>query len=155
MAKTIPLSNGGEVTVDDADYGYLSQFSWRKKPSDGGKTFHAVRDVAVGNSRLTVRMHRLITEADADDRVEFRNGDGLDCRRRNLMKRRLTPWVGRPDTSGYRGVSQMSTNHYRAEIAFAGRIHVIGDEFSDGLMAAHAYDRVAKSLYGKQARTNF
>jgi len=153
--KNIVLKNGGVVTVEDADFEFLNQFNWRKKASDGSENFHAVRDVKIGDHRITVRMHRLITEADADDRVEFVNQDGLDCRHRNLRKRRLTPWVGRPHTSGYRGVTQLNTNRYRAEIEFSSRMFVIGEEFETNLLAAKAYDVHARTLYGKQARTNF
>lgn len=153
--RNIPLVNGGHAIVDDTDFLFLSQFDWRWKDSDGSGNRHVVRNTRIGPKKVTIRMHRLITEADPDDRVLFANQNGLDCRRRNLIKRRLTPWTGRPLSSGYRGVVQLSTNHYRAEITYSGRTHVIGVEFPDGISAAMAYDEVARKLYGKQARTNF
>lgn len=154
MTAMIQLSNGGVVLVDDEDFEFLNQFSWRKKKSDGSKgIYHAVRDVEIGDKKLTVRMHRLVTEADKDQGVFHINGNGLDNRRRNLQLRTFRPWTGRP--AGFRGVHQMSTNSWRAEIEFAGRVHVIGENFDNASVAARAYDRAAIRLFGEHALTNF
>jgi len=152
--KYIPLSNGEVTLVDDQDYPYLSQFSWRSKRSDGSKQlYHAVRDVTVGAKKLTIRMHRLITEADQDQMVLHINEDGLDNRRRNLQLRTVNPWTGR--LSGFRGVHQIGFRRWRAEIAYAGRMHLIGDSFSDPREAAIAYDEVAAKMFGSMALTNY
>lgn len=152
--KQIPLSNGEVTLVDDQDYAYLNQFSWRSKRSDGSKQlYHAVRDVAVGDKKLTIRMHRLITEADQDQMVLHINGDGLDNRRRNLQLRTVNPWTGR--LSGFRGVHQVGFHRWRAEISYAGRVHLIGDAFVDPRMAAVAYDEVAARMFGSMALTNY
>lgn len=157
--REIKLTNGGTAMVDDQDFEHLSQFQWRKKKSDGSKghgIFHAVRDVRLsGGRKLTIRMHRLVTEADQDQGVFHLNQNGLDNRRRNLQLRTFKPWTGRPNESGFRGVHQSATNRWQAEIEFAGRNHLIGENYLDAAAAARAYDRIARRLYGKNAVTNF
>lgn len=154
--KLIKLSQGETSLVDDADYEFLSQFNWRPKLSDGtASNYHAVRDVVVGSKKLTVRMHRLITEAEHDQIVFHINGDTLDNRRRNLQCYRSNPWTGRASKSGFKGVKQVAPSLWRAEISIGGHLHLLGDEFNDPENAAIAYDEAARAYYGKQAVTNF
>lgn len=156
--KKINLINGGDIIVDNKDYKFLSQFEWSRKKSHGKKNtneFHAVRNVRVGNKSLTIRMHRLISEAQPDDRVLFLNGDGLDCRRSNLKRMKMKPWTGRADNSGYHGVKQLASNRWSSEIEVAGKKYIISDEFDDAKKAAISYDITAKRIYGNNATTNF
>lgn len=152
--KKIPLTNGGSVSVDAADYDYLSEFTWRKKKSHGGTQHHAVRDVRVGDKKITIRMHRLITEADSEDLVFHVNGNGLDNRRANLQARQIRPWTGRADNSAFRGVSQRTNDSFYADITFAGNEYSLGI-FGSPEDAAREYDDAARRLYGSSARTNF
>lgn len=152
--KKIPLTNGGFVKVDDDDFDYLSEFKWRGKYSDGGKQRHAVRDVTLGDKKVTVRMHRLLTEATRDDIVHHVNDDGLDNRKRNLQSRPIRPWTGRADTAALRGVTDVARDCYKASIDFTGAEYIIG-EFGTPEDAARAYDQAARNLYGSNARTNF
>ena len=112
--KKIPLSNGGSVLVDNVDYDYLSEFAWRKKKSHGGTQYHAVRDVTIGDKKITIRMHRLITEAESKDIVFHVNDNGLDNRRGNLQARQIRPWTGRANNSAFRGVSQTTNFTFEA-----------------------------------------
>jgi hypothetical protein len=152
--KKIPLTNGGSVSVDDDDYKYLSEFSWRGKKSDGGKQRHAVRDVSLGNTKITVRMHRLIAEAGTEDIVHHVNGNGLDNRKRNLQSRLIRPWTTRAETAAFRGVQNLGVNMFQAEIKFVGAQYTLGT-YESPTEAAHAYDNAARDLYGSSARTNF
>lgn len=151
--KKIPLSNGGSTIVDDRDYDFLQQFSWRKKKSFGSSKYHAVRDVILGGLKVTIRMHRLIAEAKTDETVFHINGDGLDNRRRNLQNRQVKPWTGRADESGFLGVHRIQGG-YEASIKFTGKRYSLGlfDKAED---AARHYDYTAFQLYGNNARTNF
>lgn len=152
--KKINLTNMRDVVlVDDADYDFLSQFSWYGKAEYGG--LHAVRSVTLtGIGAITVRMHRLITEADKDQIVKHINGNTLDNRRANLQLRTLNPWSGRPEAAGYRGVNQIGASQWNAEIEFAGQKYNLGS-FDDPKEAAHIYDNAATKLFGKNAIRNF
>ena len=155
LMKEIALTNSPLVAlVDDKDYPFLSQFLWRAKLSDGSSNlYHAARDVVIGQKKLTVRMHRLITEADDDQMVFHINGNTMDNRRRNLQLRTVNPWTGR--AAGFRGVHQIAYRQWRAEISFAGRRHTIGESYASPTDAAVAYDRVAVRMFGGAAITNF
>ena len=155
MSKIIQLTNSNlTAIVDDKDYPFLSQFKWYAKLSEGSRNrWHAARCVDIGGKAVTIRMHRLITEADDDQMVYHINGDRLDNRRSNLQSRTINPWTGR--ASGFRGVHQVAFGTWRAEISFAGRKHLIGAAYADPVEAAHAYDDAARRLFGTSALTNF
>ena len=156
--KRIQLTNSSlNVLVDDKDYDFLNQFQWYAKKTDTSsekEMVHAARNVTIGSKSITIRMHRLVTEADSDQRVFHINGDTLDNRRSNLQIRTLNPYTGRPDNAGFIGVHQRSTNTWTAEITCAGRTYQIG-EFMDASQAAREYDTAAKKLYGSNATLNF
>lgn len=153
--REIVLEDGYITYVDDADYKYLSQFAWKSKRSDGTKAnLHAVREVRIGQHRLTIRMHRVIAEPRSDQRIIHIDGNTLNNTRRNLQLRTLRPWTGRSQNSGYRGVHQVSTNRWKAEIDFAGNTHLLTDSATDARSAAILYNEAAKKLYGSAAHLN-
>ena len=152
--KRIPLTNGGSVRVDDDDFAYLSEFTWRGKKSDGGNQTHAVRDVRLGGRKVTVRMHRLLTEAGPEQIVFHVNGDGLDNRKRNLQSRQIKPWTTRAAVSALRGVRDVGGGEFVAEIDFTGSTYRLGT-YATPEAAARAYDRAATDIYGSNARTNY
>jgi hypothetical protein len=97
--------------------------------------------------------------------VGHANGDPLDCRRANLVVRTISQRIrrsrkrvtnlGRPCTSGFKGVSWLKRERrWRARILVEGRERHLG-RFRDEIAAAEAYDEAARELFGEHARLNF
>jgi len=88
--KEIPLSNGGFAIVDDADFDYLSQWSWRRASQTG----YPRRSTSKSGKWLTIDMHRqLLGPAPAGYETDHKNRNRLDNRRENL--RFVNPRVNR------------------------------------------------------------
>jgi len=156
VPKTFPHYLEPVTIVSDEDYDFLNQFNWYAKKSAGTEDkYHAARGVAIiPKKNDTIRMHRLITEARHDAIVYHINENTLDNRRGNLQSRTIHPWTGRASNAGFRGVSQMNTNKWRAEIKHAGRSYNLGEKFTSAVDAAYAYDEAAIKLFGIHAITN-
>lgn len=158
--KHIPLTQGQQAIVDDADFDWLNRWKWRALKS--GKTFYASRAVQRGLRRKTIYMHRFILGlGDGDTReADHIKGDGLDNRRSNLRiathaensaNRRLS----KNNTSGYNGVSwRKREKKWRAQIK-VGQKHISLGRYDDPIDAARAYDKAARKHFGEFARTNF
>jgi hypothetical protein len=71
--KTIKLSQGKEVIVDEEDYAYLSQWKWY---FNGG--------YAVRGCKKRILMHRVIMATPDDKVTDHINRDKLDNRRCNF-----------------------------------------------------------------------
>jgi hypothetical protein len=103
--KQIPLSNGGEVIVDDQDVAFLEQWSWHRT-RDG----YAARCVWIGEPRKLKRiwMHREILGL-TGSLCDHINRNKLDNRRSNLRRAtfRLNSLNGREP-----GVQKSSTNRW-------------------------------------------
>ncbi len=72
--------------VVDADlYEYLSHWEWRAKPSASGRVYAVRTTGGSGGGYTMVRLHRLVVGIDLPGvDVFFRDGDTLNCTRRNL-----------------------------------------------------------------------
>jgi hypothetical protein len=103
-------------------------------------------------------MHRLIMGAGPGQRIDHRNGDGLDNRRSNLRpttnalnqanRRRIR------SKSGFKGVSWDSTKRerpWRAHITVNGRMKFLG-AFATPEEAARAYDAATNEALRLLAR---
>lgn len=82
MPKTITLSQGLEVIVDDADYLSLVVFKWYALADGSKERVYAARH-APGDNRRLIFMHRALL-GEPDGIVRHINGNGLDNRRENL-----------------------------------------------------------------------
>ena len=83
MSKEIKLSNCDDVvTIDDADYEWLSRFSWYAKKSRRG--WYACTGVKVHGKVMTLRMHRLIMRCFSDKTVDHLDGNHYNNQQYNL-----------------------------------------------------------------------
>jgi len=142
----IQLRNGYVATIDDEDEGRVRQHRWR--PLVQGRTVYAIaRLPRLRGKQRSIYMHRLVVEAKRGERVEHRDGDGLNNTRANLDVRSLLR-AGRRLPAGVR----MSKYQGVAWDAESGRWEVLlgphGASVRIGLYAteaeaARAYDDVA------------
>ena len=161
MVKKIYLSGkkgeGLYATVDDADFLYLSQFSWHLKRTHGND--YARRQVCENGKFRTIYMHREILGLTDSRQVDHKNGNGLDNRRCNLRacshnqnQRNQKPVGG---SSKYVGVYwKKDESKWKARIKVDGREIHLG-LFSNEVEAAKARDRAALRYHGEFARLNF
>lgn len=147
----IPLTRGKFAKVDYDDVDRLATMGdWHF--SNG----YALHNVPGRTSQ--VRMHRVIMDAPDDKQIDHINGDKLDNRRENLRlatnaenqrntKRRSD------NTSGYKGVWQITNGRWRARLAVDGRDIHLG-YFDTAEEAAAVRDVAALKYHGEFARTN-
>ena len=155
--KTIELSNGLCVVVDDEDHAALVAHRW----CPSGARPYAMRIVTAGGVRRAVWMHRVVAQAPDHLEVDHVNGNRLDNRRANLRPctrsqnaKNLSRRV-QVKTSRFKGVHWNDRDRRWYAVIHANRKrHHIGC-FSDELAAARAYDNAARTLHGEFARLNF
>src|SRR5690606_41895037 len=81
--KTIPLSKGYEAIVDDEDYEWLNQWKWYALVT--GNKVYAVRSYKEDGKKITILMHRLITDAPDWMMVDHINRIDRDNRHTNHL----------------------------------------------------------------------
>lgn len=107
--REIPLTKGYTAVVDDADFDWLSQWSWSYA------TGYAVRGERTGGRQRLVKMHREILglPRDFDGREgDHKNGNRADNRRENLRivtvaQNRQNRRLRVDSTTGVRGVTRI------------------------------------------------
>ena len=157
--KQIELTQGKVALVDDKDFKWLNQWNWCA--SKMGTGWYAQRGIRTKNKHDTsLRMHRVILNAQKGQMVDHKDCNGLNNQRHNL--RLCTPSQNAfnrrnhcQSSSKYKGVSwNKKCKKWRAYIKLNHKImhlgsHIIEEE------AALAYDKKAKELFGEFARPNF
>ena len=159
MARIIPLTQGRQAIVDDADYEWLSQHKWYVTKVYAARWTGSRQEY----------MHREIMEAGPAVQVDHIDHDTFNNQRGNL---RLTTAQGnarnrkpqqRRDGSKrhtpYKGVSVSSyipksgKRRYNAVISPNGK-HIFLGSFKTPEDAARAYNEAARNLYGEFAWLN-
>ncbi len=152
--KQIPLSRGKVALVDDADFGWLSQYRWHASPNGSGRIFYAV----TRKNGKTTYMHRLILRPSGDLVTDHINRNGLDNRRGNLRAvRQSLNMANYPRTRprGLRGVWQNNRGGRWHARARRGSRRLRLGSFDTPEEAALAYDQLATQLFGDAATLNF
>lgn len=154
MVKEITLTRGETVLVDDDDFEYLNELTWRKLG------FYAVTSVRNGKKTTNFYMHKMVMRAGKQQIVDHVNGNMLDNRKCNLrfatkqqnqqnQKRRSN------NSTGYKGVwLNKKTGKYVAQIGIENsRSRKLGT-FETAEEAARAYNNAALERFGEFAKLN-
>lgn len=146
------------VMVDDSDYMAISEFRW--SPNKTPYTTYAVRFIKENGKQRKIYMHRQIMESQGRERIDHRDGSGLNNCRSNM--RRATSSQNncnhrgrRTNTSGYIGVSwDKKRCKWAAYLRAENRQHRLG-RFDSKEKAARVRDSKAMELHGDFAVLNF
>lgn len=160
--QRVPLTQGKAALVDDEDYERVAELSWHacRDPKNG--TWYAKHTRFLGKNKWkTIQLHKFILGIEGPQRVDHRNGDGLDNQKSNL--RLCTASLNganskiKAHTSPYKGVDFNSVAHgkkkWRAQILVNKKKIYLG-RFATPEEAARAYDASAIIHFGAFARTN-
>ena len=154
MSREIPLTKGLTALVDDEDYAAVSSHSWC------ADVVH--QSLVYAQSRLGNKTQRLLRFVlviqDGAVHVDHINGNGLDCRKKNLrvctvMQNHFNMKVHADSTTGYTGVSfNRAVGKYESYINKDGRRTHLG-YFTSKEEAKEARDSMAIVLHKEFART--
>lgn len=162
--KTIPLTQGLVVKVDDEDYDRLAKHKWYAARYGG--LVYAQREIRTGdtrNTRKTIQLHRLILLPKPGFITDHEDGDGLNCQKYNLRyatylqngSNKKTPNRKRKKSSLFKGVSWAPDREkWRAMIRVNWKLKQLGG-FDSEEAAARAYDAAAKEYFGEFACLNY
>lgn len=166
--RTIQLTRGMETIVDDADYEWLSQFSWSARRGRGDSCY-AARGAKIalpdGTFRYSTReMQRDLMDPNREHGrevlVDHRNGDTLDNRRDNLRWSTISQSnVNRVYLSRgcFKGVFKIYTRTGEMRYGSGTRLNkrrIYGKTQIDPVSAAREYNRLVVEVHGEFARLN-
>lgn len=160
--KTIKLTQDKVALVDDDVYEWASQFKWHAQKRN--YRFYAARgspkDSITGKRRL-IYLHREIMKAGPDQEVDHRFGKTLDNRvaEMRLVTRAQNKQAFRKPkentSSKFRGVHWFKRHlKWMVQIHKGNRRIYLG-YFTEEVLAARAYDKAARELFGEFAQLNF
>lgn len=152
---SIRSSNGMEISFDDEDAALVSGYTWAASCSKEGNPWYASAYVpGTWRRRKTILMHRLILGARPGERVDHRDGNGLNNRRSNLRQatnsqNRMNSRPDSTNTSGVRGVCfHRQSGKWRAFIEFQGKRRQLGS-FNAREEAVVARSEEERRLFGE------
>lgn len=140
---------GRYFEIDDEDYEVVSKYNWYASP----KIYIYTLDRGEA-----IYLHRLLLDANEGELVDHQDRDPSNNRKYNLRKATVSQNAAnsgprKTNTSGYKGV-------YKSGLKWAAKIGInkkqvyIGT-YATAELAAYAYDKKAKLLFGDFAWLNF
>ena len=147
------LKPGLFLLYDEQDESHFQSRKWHAMRS--GRTWYAAHKPW---KSAHVFFHNLVMPPTDWLMVDHINRDGLDCRRENLrlvtkaqnMRNRR---INKNNTSGFKGVTKVSRNRWRAQIRVDG-VDYRGRLWPDPEMAAREYDLMSRAYHGQYGATN-
>lgn len=160
--KTIALTQGKEVVVDDEDFGWLSVYRWHahKIERKNRVIWYAVGSARQFGETGGVLMHRkILAVTDRKVQVDHTDGDGLNNQKFNLRlavrgqnQQNSRKQVG--CTSRFKGVYWSNrAKKWQAQIMVQRKWINLG-QYTCELEAAKAYNAAAKNYFGDFALLN-
>lgn len=154
----IPLTQGQVALIDDEDFEIVSRYKWCASWDQSINSFYATAHTPRHNGRrTTLRMHRLIMNAQPGQQVDHIHHQTLDNRKSELrfctnsQNRRNSGKTVR-NTSGYKGVCWNKTNcKWQANIRVNFRLNHLG-YYATKEEAYAAYCAAAIELHGEFAK---
>ena len=154
--KIICTRKGEEILVDDEDYEWLNQYTWRIDVSHGYAMTTLPRD-SNGRQRH-IYMHRLITGLQPGDGLEADhwNRNKADNQRGNLrvctqLENKKNIGRRKSNTAGYKGVTfDKKTGRWIAQRTCDNKLHFLG-RFTSPEIAHEAYKKAALEMHGEFA----
>lgn len=157
MIRAIPLTQGEVALIDNRDIKIASRMHWVLDKRDNGICYASSIDTSKGKPYKKVYLHQLILGLRKGHVIDHINGNGLDCRRKNIRHCSQSENMSKAQRikkpmSGYRGVYSKRNKWFVTLNHMCKTIHV--GTFESKEKAAHAYNKVAKYLHGKFAIVN-
>jgi hypothetical protein len=156
--KLVPLTQGKFAMVDDDDYERVMQHKWCVFKSN--KRFYASTKILHGDKTWkNLMLHRFILNKHQDKNVCFKDKDGFNCCKGNLIELNAGERTHLSEkmvvkTSKYVGVHwSKQRNKWLAIIRFKKQKYDLGG-FENEADAAMSYNTKALELYGENAKLN-
>ncbi len=156
--KCILLTQGQFALVDDEDFEELSKYKWSVQKNRN--TFYAIAKTYISGKRITILMHRIITNFPKGIDTDHRNHNGLDNRKANLRpctkaQNQQNCLKQKNCSSRYKGVYwHKNRKKWQTQIVVNHKNLYFGS-YIDEIKAAKIYDKKAKELFGEFANLNF
>lgn len=148
----VDVGDGFEAVIDQEDAPRIEGKVFRRQKLDG-------QHVAIEHNSGEI-LDRLLLDCPDYLFVIHRNGNGLDCRRCNMLtatgeQREMWSAAPKDGPSRFKGVAPLNgSGKFTAHILRKGKPLKLG-EYASERLAALAYDEAARRSFGKYARLNF
>jgi hypothetical protein len=125
----IELTGGAVALVDAEDLLLVARYRWHLYQHPDGLQYAVAHNRFAGR-RFTIWLHRLITMVGPSRVVDHRDGNGLDCRKRNLrpcehVQNLWNAKLSRANKTGVKGLfyDAARSPHWRARVSASGVRH--------------------------------